>query len=170
VIGSLAFYVSGPSEEELRTGLDIAVSDSESAASSLETLRSFIERQGSGEVGPPPSGADEGFTTTFDDGSLEVALTGEELTVSIAGADAGEPSGSLAESDLFAAATEALGDDYEPQTYLGVQDLLGYFEQDFDYQSDLETARPYTEDITYAIFGTRSDDDRTVSRFVVGVE
>lgn len=169
-IGSLAFYLSGTSEADFRVGFDVAISDPETAARSIDSLSDLAKGQGV-KVGPAPSGADDGLTATIEQAKVEVALTGEELTVSATGASAPSESGTLEESDVYTSATEALGEDFEPQTFVGFPDLFAFVESvDPTAAADLETARPYTENLSYAIAGTRTDENRTYSRFVVGVE
>jgi hypothetical protein len=169
-IGSLAVYVSGTSEDDLRAGVNVSVSDSQAAGRSLDSLTKLLEDQGL-SVGPPPGGADDGFTATVERARVEAALTGEELTISVTGADAPAASGTLGDSDAYASATDALGDEYEPQAFLGFRDLFAFAESTGATTSpDYQAAKPYTENLTYAITGARTEEDRTFSRFVIGVE
>jgi hypothetical protein len=170
VIGDLGLFVAGTTENEIRSGVEITVSDADAASAAIDSLSDAVEGQGL-ELGPAPEGADAGFTADAPDGEVEVSLTGEELRASVSGPDATEPSGTLGDSELYSAASDALGDDFEPQTFIGLPDFFVVAEQgDDDGSTDYDAARPYIENLAYAILGTRSDDDRTVSRTVVGVE
>lgn len=174
-IGDLAFYVAGTSEAEFELGTLIEATDSEAAGAAIEAAREPLE-QASGQRTDEPEleGAEDGFALTAPTGEgIEVALRDGQLVVSFgAGAAAErtlEPEQTLGDSEPFEAATDALGD-RAAVAYVALQDFLVVAEQgDDDGSPDYDAIRPYTQALEYLIAGTASEDERDLTRIVLGV-
>jgi len=175
-IGSAAFYLAGTSEAAFQGAAILGTDDREASAKVIDAGREAVERQSGRDADPPLlDGAEDGFSATGPTGeALEVVLADDEVVAALGGSkpaqDALEPAETLADSELFASALEALGDDHEASAYVALQDFLLVAEKggqadDFQYQ----LARPYLDALQYLIFGTASDGERELSRLVLGV-
>ncbi len=175
-IGDVAFYVAGTSEAEFEAGAIVESTDDAAAADAVSAGRVAFEQAAGREAGPPRlENAEEGFSAISPLGQgLEVALREGQLVAALGGPspaeDTVEPDESLGDSDSFEAAADALGGEYAASLFLGLQDALVVAEKgDDDGSPDYDAIRPYTEALDYMIFGTATDDDRELSRIVVGV-
>lgn len=175
-IADAAFYVSGTSEAEFEAGAVIEASDSERAATAIAAGREAFEQAAGGVTQPPRlPDAEEGFSATSPTGdqAVEIALRDAVVVGALGSADpaanALEPEESLGDSETFGQALDALGDDYAASMFVAVQDFLVVAEKGDDGDTDYDAARPYTQALEYLILGTAGEDDRDLSRFVLGV-
>jgi hypothetical protein len=168
-----AGFVSGTSRRELQLGL-IANSDDPGAPRALVDA---LRRLGAADVGPrpgpPPEGADYGFTVNNDkNDTFSLGAVGHQLVATLRTSidDVLHPATPLADDDDYGSARAALGDDSTPLVFTRLPSLftvaeLGGAGQDPDYQA----AKPYLDAFSYLIAGTRIDDGVAVSRLVVGL-
>lgn len=175
-IGNAAFSVSGTSPFDLRAGALLETSDPEATGRVVDAGKDLFEAQaGVPTSAPTLEDAVDGFTAQGPGGaSVEVALLDDVLIGAFGGSDpAGEfvePEESLEDAELYSAAQDALSGDFEAVAFVGLQDFLTVAEQGDDGDTDYDAARPYTENLSYVIFGTAEADGRERSRLVVGVE
>ena len=174
-VGNAAFFASGTSESELRVGGLLETSDSAASERAIAMAEAqFGLATGAPTATPKLEGATAGFSATGPGGeSVEIALRDDLVVGAFGGPDPAtelvEAEDSLADSPLFSAARDALGDDFEAAVFVAMQDFLVVAEKGDDGDTDYDAARPYTESLEYLIFGTVEDDGRERSRMVVGV-
>jgi Protein of unknown function (DUF3352) len=78
------------------------------------------------------------------------------------------PETSLSDSDAYAAAEEALGDEFEVSMLLDFQTLVGFFQGlNTEDEPDLNEALPYTSRLDVFAAGVRADEGSTTARFVL---
>jgi Protein of unknown function (DUF3352) len=78
------------------------------------------------------------------------------------------PETSLSDSDAYAAAEEALGDEFEVSMLLDFQTLVGFFQGlNTEDEPDLNEALPYMARLDVFAAGVRGDDGSTTARFVL---
>ncbi len=156
----------------------------------LDALENFLSRQDDTRVGPPleatagfsaqPVGdAGEGSPIKFigaqTDGETITATVASDLNAARQAAQAGEET--LGDDPDFQAATEALGDDFEPTLFLRPRALLrgiiGEFSAlDVVTGGSIEEAVPrfLAQKLTWAAAGMDEEDERLITRIVLGVD
>jgi hypothetical protein len=100
---------------------------------------------------------------------VEAAVDGDSV-VAVRGTtvdEALDPAERLGDAPGFAAATQALGDDFPPGFYLDLPSFFKVAEQGSDGDVDYDAIRPYTDAFASLVAGSRLDGDLVLSRFTV---
>lgn len=177
-IGDASLFISGTSEDELAGAAILETSDPDASSAVIDAVRAVVEREAGQPVGEPRlEGADDGFALSSPAGGqgFEVALGDGVLVAAMGGADAAadalEPAMALGETELFEAASSALGDGYAASAFVAIQDFLAVAEQGGSgADPDYRLVRPYLDALTYLVAGTAAEDGRQLSRIVLGIE
>ena len=165
-----AGFVSGTSRRELELGLIANSDDPDAPRALVDALRRLAAADLGRRPGPPPDGADYGFTVKG--GTFSLAGVGDQLVATLRTSidELLHPATPLADDDGYESARTALGDDFTPLVFTRLQSFfevaeLGGAGDDPDY----EAAKPYLDAFSYLIAGTHIDDGLAVSRVVVGL-
>ncbi len=175
-VGGSAGYVAGGAKAPFASGAVIETTDAASSTEAIEASQRVFERLTHQSASPTQlAEAEAGFQFTSMLGpGLEFAQRDDDLVATLGAhtaSEALEPEESLGDAQPFADARAALGEEYEAMAYLELQQALAVAgHADPDSQPDYEAARPYTDALSYLIFGTASEDDRKLGRIVIGVE
>jgi hypothetical protein len=176
-LGDAAFFAQGTSLLAVGGGVVVETGDPPAIADALEVVQERLERDRSVDVGPLalPGGGD-GFTISIPDApsAAHVVLRDDRLVIAYgdeAAAQALEPESELTGSDSFGTAREGLGEDFEVGGFVDfgpLVELLGATPAAAD--PEFAQARPFLENLAYLAFGSRVEDDRSISRIVLGLE
>ena len=93
----------------------------------------------------------------YGDGATTAALT------------PAESDGLLGDSEAFAAASEALGEDYAVATYLDFAPLVDLLSLAAAADPSLQQMLPYLESLDFLIAGSASDGERERLRMFIGI-
>lgn len=176
-MGDAYGFLSGTSQTTLTGGVVIQSSDSKASADAITTLKDHIQVDPGTKLGPPLSPADTGFSISSPGSpeKVEFDQSGDQVVGALGAGqpaqDALDPAQKLADDPSFQSATGVLGSDFSPTAYLSLAPFFVVAEkggQANDPQYLL--AKPYLEKLDYLILGTRTDADRAISRFAVGVK
>lgn len=171
-IGDAGGFVEGSSLLGLGGGLVLETSDEQATAELVGKLRTALSRERSLEITKTDagfdltiSGAPVGAQVVVQDGKLIVAAGGDTVEDVLA------PDETLAESDRFNAARDALGEDVTPSFFLDFLPILQLVESSGQATGDpdYEAARPYLEALDFIAAGSKVDGERTTGSFVLGV-
>ncbi len=183
--GDASLSVSGELPDFIAE-LEFAISDPEVAARVVEAIRAEAEGVPTNGVGPPLSGADEGFSVTdrapnAKAGFGNIELEADRISIQIAsseGALAATPrEGSLADNEVYQRSVEALGEDYEPVGFVDLAPILDAAVGDsslFDAAigtatSDEAIASFLANKLGFVALGENAGGDRLLQRFVFGL-
>ena len=174
-VGDLRAYVAGTPSASFSTGTVLDTTDPDASADAIGAAAEAVERVAGRPVAATRlDDAEAGFSMRSALGpGLEVAQRDDQV-VGVLGAldaeDVLEPDEALGDAELFEAASDALGDDHQAVTYLGMQDALAVAEAgDTDGSPDYDALEPYTAALSYLIVGTATDDERELTRVVLGI-
>ncbi|MGI8462336.1 MAG: DUF3352 domain-containing protein [Solirubrobacterales bacterium] len=176
--GDGAFFANG--EGIFGTGAGLVVeTDDDAAADRLITGLERAARRSGDQVRPVAdreTGA-EGFSLTIEDAPGTVNFIGAEDRVVIAYGDGAttpaltpeKSDGRLGGSDAFAAASEALGEDFAVATYLDFAPLVDLLSLAAAADPSLQQMLPYLEPLDFLIAGSASDGERERLRMFIGI-
>jgi hypothetical protein len=169
-------FVSGTSEKTIAIGGVVQSSDQRASSKSIATLRKRFQADVDAKLGPPPQGADEGFSATAPESpqGIQVGKFGDQVVGALGPGQPAEnalhPERTLADDPSFQAGEDGLGSDFSPLAFVSLSPFFVVAEKGGQANdSDYLAAKPYLQKLDYLILGTSSDDDRTTARFVVGV-
>lgn len=179
-IGSAAVYAV-PAGDSVGVGALVELTDPGPIAEALDSADALLRTLGS--AGPPPRGAEAGFSVTTDDGTtVEVGSDGEVLTVtggedrrSAAAVRAALDGPTLEDSGRFDELRARLGEDYTPTGFGDLGELLDEVTVGLSLEgedSELRRARPILRSLGEAIAGVREPDssgERTAARYMITV-
>jgi hypothetical protein len=177
-LGDAALFVSGTTERKLGGALIVESEDQDAAASLLSRVESLIRREGEGIRVQPLAAAegDAAFELIDRTGELpqpvRVLQRDERIVVgygSRALTQALEPGRTLAGSDAFGRAAQAVGElgldaFIAPSPALELARSLGG-----DADADLESVREALQGVDYLAVGSGARDDRSLVRLVLGL-
>lgn len=170
--GDTALFARGSSLLSIGAGLVIETDDEEAARAALARLAGKLRRERSVEVAETPDGFELraagqpiGAEVAVEDGRVVAAAGG--ITI----ADVLDPPETLADSDRFSSARDALGSDLDPGLYLDAAAIVGLLEASGVAAGDpsFDAATPTLEAIDYLIAGGTVDGDRSSGRLVLGL-
>jgi phage tail protein X len=167
----VAGFVSGTSERDLRAAVIANSDDPEAPRDLVDALRRLAEEELGSRAGPPPEGADYGFTV--ERSTLSLGEVGDRLIGGFQTSidEALHPATTLADDDDYSAAEAALGDDFTPLAYAHLPGLLAVAEKGgAGDDPDFRAAQPYLDALGYLIAGARIDDGLVIARLVVGLQ
>lgn len=170
-------FVAGTSEKTIAIGGVAQSSDSSASAKAIDALRRRFQQDADAKVGPPPKGADEGFSASAPESpqAIQVGRFGDQVVAALGPGQPGEeavhPEHPLDDDSAFKAGEDALGTGFSPLTFLRLSPFFVVAEKGGS-KSDpgYIAAKPYLQKLDYLIAGTSADGDRSTVRFVVGVK
>jgi hypothetical protein len=170
-------FVGGTSEKTIDLGLVVQSSDSQASSRDIAALRGKFQADADAELGPPPQGADEGFSASAPESPQ--AIQAGQFDNKVVGAlgpgqpaeDTLHPDRSLGDDPAFKAGEDALGSDFSPLAFVSLSPFF-VVAQEGGSANDPQylAAKPYLENLDYLLVGTSSDSGRTTARFVVGAK
>lgn len=172
-IGETGAFVQGTSLLGIGGGLVLEATDEDAAAKALGKLRGALEKQREVEVTPAEG---EGFDVQLVGApvKLEVRLEGGRVVMaagSVSAAELASPESTLADSERYGTASEALGEELQPAFFLDITAVVALLEstgqatQDPGYQQ----AKPILDALDYLIAGGAVDGDRARGGLVLGL-
>lgn len=171
-------FVQGTSIQQIGGGLVVESSDPAKTTRVLEKLEELATQQGI-PTRPETKGDLEGFSVQIPGVPAPFyALGGDRLVLAYGDAAAtGAAGGSetLRDSEAFAAAQDAVGDDFNVSFFLDVdgaqafgEALAGFTGAPMDvYEQDV---KPYVDVLTHVVAAAKTEGDTVVQKLVVGVE
>jgi hypothetical protein len=177
-LGDFGAFAQGQNLQEIAGGIVIESTDPAKTRALVEKVSDLIEEQG---VVPDPAsmGGLEGFSLQMPGVPAPIYFLGGERLVIAYGEDATEAAATgedtLAQSDAFAAAQEAVGEDFNISFFLEADGALALADAAMAFsggENDTYTnkVKPYLEVFTYAVSAAKREGDTIVSKLVVGVE
>jgi len=175
-IGDIAIFVRGSDKASLEGGLVIEATNADNMRGAFGKIVGLLQSQGGQKVNPVKvKGAAAAFSTGPSDLGKPVILARSDSRVVIgvgeaATADALAPADKLGDSELFAQAKEALGDDFKPSFLISMPDLVKAVDASGETDPDWVKAKPYLEAFTVIASGGTFKDDEVHSRVVAGLK
>ena len=170
-------FVEGTNIQSIGGGLVIESNDPDKTARLLEKIEEVVTQQGV-RTRPESAGDLEGFSVRIPGAPAPVyALAGDRLVVGYGDAalDAATDGETLRDSEAFAAAQEAVGDDFNIAFYLDVDGAQEFGETVAAFTGvPMETyeqdVKPYVDVLTHVVTAAKMDGDTIVQKFLIGVE
>lgn len=177
-MGDAGLFVQGTNIRDIGGGLVIESDDPGKTARVLEKIEELVTQEGI-RTTPESAGGLEGFSVQFPGAPAPVyALGGDRLVIGYgdaaleAASDEGER---LRDSEAFAAAQEAVGEDFNISFYVDVAaaEKVGLALAAFSgaptdvYEEDFE---PWVDALTHVVTAAKMDGDTLVQKFLIGVE
>ena len=172
-IGDVGGFIEGTSIFGLGGGLVIEATDEDAASRALDKVQAALANQRSVEVTASDTGfrvqaqgAPIGAEVGLDDG--KVVAAGGAASVE----DVLSPEETLADSDRFNAAREALGDDATASLFLDFAPVVSLIESSGEASTDpdYQQAKPYLDALDYFVAGSQIEGDTTTGSLVLGVK
>lgn len=169
-------FVAGTSEKTIAGGIVISSSDTGESAKSISQLRDRAQADVDAKLGPPPPGADEGFSVSAPESpeTVQVGQFGNQVVAALGPGQAAQnalhPGESLADDPSFQAGDDALGSGFSPLAFVSLKPFFVVAEKGGSASDPgYLAAKPYLQKLDYLMLGTSSDQGRTTLRFAVGV-
>jgi hypothetical protein len=170
-------FVAGTSEKKIAIGGVAQSSNASASAKAIDALRKRFEQDADAKLGPPPKGADEGFSASAPESpqAIQVGRFGDQVVAALGPAEPGEealhPKHSLDHDSAFKAGEDALGAGFSPLTFVRLPPFFVAAEKGGSKDDPAYiAAKPYLQKLDYLMAGTSGDGDRSTVRFVVGVK
>lgn len=174
--GDVAGYMRGTSLFGLGGALVIETGDETASAQTLARLREALADRPELSIGDLQEGEGEGFTiapagvpiqfrVVQRDGKVVAGLGSESVDAVFS------PGSTLAESEGFGAAADALGDEFSPAVYIDIDVLLALVEAFPEATSDpdFQEAKRYIDHLDFLAIGVRDEGERGSARVVLGL-
>jgi uncharacterized protein DUF3352 len=174
-IGDVALFVRGDTLQSLDGAAVIQVKDSGKAERGFTKLVGLLQAAGGVQAKPVKvDGADTAFSVSSPDLPKPIVLARSSERVVIAyGGDAAKaafsPSSKLGDSELYGAATDALGD-VDPALMLSMPAVVKLAEASGSTDAEFEQAKPYLDAYDVIAYGIESGDDGGKFRLVAGLK
>jgi uncharacterized protein DUF3352 len=174
-IGDVALFVRGDSLESLDGAAVIQVTDSGKAERGFTKLVGLLQATGGVQARPVEvDGADTAFSVSSPDVPKPIVLARSSERVVIAyGGEAAKaafsPSEKLGDSELYRAATDALGD-VDPALLLSMPTVVKLVEASGSADPSFQQARPYLDAYDVIAYGVEGGDDGGRVRLVAGLK
>jgi hypothetical protein len=174
-LGDIAFFAQGNAVSSFGGGAVIQATDPKAAAAAMPKIKAALERAGAPVV-PLDLGQFEGFSIQ-DKGMAEpinfvladqrvLIVFGDNATLAALGSDP-----ALASDANFTAARDGLGDGFSVAGYLDMARAVSIIDSEIPtdpaYDNDV---KPFLEHLSYAVFGSKREGDRLLTRAVIGVK
>jgi uncharacterized protein DUF3352 len=170
-------FVGGTSERTINIGGVATSSDPDASAKAIDAFHARFQQDADAKLGPPPQGADEGFTASAPESpqAIQVGQFGDRVVAALGpgqpAEEALDPQQPLADDPTFQDGEDTLGDDSTPLAYVSLPPFFVVAEKGGSASDpDYIAAKPYLQKLDYLMVGTSGDGDRSTARFVVGVE
>jgi hypothetical protein len=174
--GDVGGFVRGTSLFGIGGALVVETRDEQASAHTLGELQGALSRNPSLTVSPLGSGGEQGFSLSPAGAPIQIQVVQRDGKVVAGLSDSVDqvfsPSSSLADSDAFKSATDALGGDFSPVAFLDfgpMVQLVDGFPQAAS-SAGWQQAKPYLDHLDYVIFGGQSQGDRQTVRMVLGLQ
>jgi len=174
-MGDAAGFASGTSVLGIGTALEIETTDEAASEDAIDSLLQSLQATRSVRTAPLASG-ETGFSITPRGLPAQIVVVQREGRVIVGLGDRSvddvlEPAETLADSEAFGAATEALGSDYAAGLVLQFEPMLELLEGTGATEGDpeYEAAQPYLDHLDYLVAGRAREDDRYLARVVLGL-
>jgi hypothetical protein len=173
--GDLGGFTTGTSLFGVGGALVVETDDQQASATTLDRLRRALGNDPRLSVEPLTDASDHGFS--FSPAGVPISFTvvqhDDKVVAGLAASveDVLSPSSTLEDSDAFNSATDSLGEDFTPLTFIDfvpMLELVESFPQARD-DPDYRSAKPYLDHLEYFVLGTRSEGDRAELRMVLGL-
>ena len=177
-MGDAAIFVQGTNFQEMGGGVTIETSDPEATRKVMNRLRELLT-----QAGTPTNDVERdgftGFSVSQGFPAPVYALLADRLIITYgdkATNDAIAPDEAMGDDPTFRRAQEALGDGMRPALFVDMDGVLtlvdfamgfGGMQTDPTYQQEV---KPWLEPLSYLVAGARTDGDRIVQAFFVGVD
>lgn len=174
-IGDVALFVRGDTLDSLDGAAVIEVTDSGKAERGFTKLVGLLQAAGGVKARPVDvDGADTAFSVTSPDLPKPIVLARSSERVVIAyGSEAAKaafsPSSKLGDSELYGAATDALGD-VDPALLLSMPAVVKLVEASGSAGPEFQQAKPYLDPYDVVAYGVEGGDDGGRFRLVAGLK
>jgi len=174
-IGDVALFVRGDSLQSLDGAAVIEVTDSDKAERGFTKLVGLLQAAGGVKARPVDvDGADTAFSVSSPDIPKPIVLARSSERVVIAyGGEAAKaafsPSEKLGDSEVYRAATDALGD-VDPALLLSMPAVVKLVDASGSADAEFEQARPYLDAYDVIAYGIEGGDDGGRFRLVAGLK
>jgi hypothetical protein len=192
-MGDLGIFVQGTSPTTISGGVVIETTDREASLFAVEALERWAKKEDAPIKELAMPGA-EGFSIQdpFQAQPINVAVGDDRVVIAygnVATEQALEGGVTLAEDETFRAASEAIGDEFTMSGYFEADSIQTLVEdtvlpslttfdpETFEETPNVEAQRTYEESVkpfidplSFMAFGTRIEDDTSISRLIIGVE
>ena len=176
-MGDLGLFVEGTSVAEIGGGVVIETTDPETSGATVQRIGELLGQQGA-PVGPLELDGLEGFSIQDPGMPQPVNVVSSEDKVVVAYGntatqEALEPDSTLESNETFQAATDALGEGFQPSAFFEAQAIVTLVENipgltdDPVYEEDV---KPNLEPLSFLAFGAKEEDGRILQRLIIGVE
>ncbi len=174
--GDVGGFVRGTSLFGLGGALVVETADDQASAQTLDDLQRRLSRDPSVRISPLSTEGEQGFTLSPAGAPIQVQFVQRDGKVVVGlGSDSVDqvfsPDSTLDDSDAFKAATDALGGDFPPVTFVDFVPLLQLVESFPQVTDDpgYQSAKPYLDHLDFLGLGGRSDGGRNSIRVVLGL-
>jgi hypothetical protein len=176
-LGDTGAFVSGNSFDDLSAGVVIQSSDPDASAQTLDSIQSFLEKNGDIKIGKALVDGDAGFSVQVKDLPQPVVVeqSGSKVVIGYGTAGAEQALSTtdrLADNPDYAAAAGRLGEGYAPTGYVGLASILQLAVNEFklDKQQWWAAVGPYLEPFQDVIAGSHAEGDKIYSRLRLDIE
>ncbi|HKG18857.1 MAG TPA: DUF3352 domain-containing protein [Candidatus Limnocylindrales bacterium] len=170
-------FVGGTSEKTIAIGGVVGSDDTQASSKAIDAFRQRFQQDADAKLGPPPHGADEGFSASAPESpqAIQVGQLGDQVVAALGPGQPGEaalhPKQPLSDDSTFQSGVDALGSDSSPLAFVSLAPFFVVAEKGGSGSDpDFISAKPYLQKLDYLMVGTSGDGDRSTARFVVGVK
>jgi hypothetical protein len=174
-MGDATFFVRGETVQALNGAVIVDTTDEAASKRALDALARLARRSGGSTQVRPLAVEGEGFTITdpeipqpvhvFQRDGRVIAAYGDE-----AAREAVDPSQTLEGSEPFDQAAGALGDGYEVNSYVGIDQILELVDSTSAGSSaDWREAKPYLDPLGALVSGSKKDGDDLITQLRITV-
>lgn len=174
-LGDTAFYATGSNLLNLSAGVIIKSKDTAASARALVKLRALVAKLGA-DQGLRVRPTEGGFTVNIQGapGPVEVVQRGDKVVLAY-GSQAVDralsPSEKLADASSFKAAQASIGADIDVSGFISFAPILALAESlGAGSSSDYKAAKPYLDALDALVFGSKTQGDKAVGRFLLKVK
>jgi hypothetical protein len=173
--GDIGGFAGGTSLFGLSGALVLETDDEQASEQALEKLERALQRDSALRVEPLTGEGEQGFSVSPGGAPIRFEVLQRDGKV-VAGLPASvddvfDPGDTLADSDAFNDATDALEEDFSPVGFIDFQPLFQLVNGFPQVQSDLDyqNAKPYLDHLDFFALGGREDQGRAELRMVLGL-
>jgi len=170
-------FVGGTSKKTIAIGGVVGSTDPNASSKAVDSFRKRFGQDADAKLGPPPHGADEGFSASAPESNqaIQVGQFGDQVVAALGpgqpAEDALNPRQPLADDPTFQGGIDALGSDSSPLAFVSLTPFFTVAEKGGSASDpNYVAAKPYLRKLDYLMVGTARDGNRSTARFVVGVK
>jgi hypothetical protein len=174
-LGDTAFFAGGTSLLNLSAGVVIQSTNTTASARAIKKFEGLAKRFGAAKgatVTPAPGGF--ALQVQGAPGSVQVAQRGDKVVIAY-GANAVDhalsPPQKLSDAPGFKAAQQSIGSDINVSGYIAFQPIFALAQGlGATNSAGYQKAKPYLDALDSIVFGTKTEGDKTLGRFLVKVK